>query len=56
MEEDLTEIDPNRETYKHYLFFWSGQLFSLFGSNVISFVIMWWLTVVTGNEIIVTLA
>ncbi|TFF90956.1 MAG: MFS transporter [Promethearchaeota archaeon] len=56
MEEDLTEIDPNQKTYKQYLFFWSGQLFSLFGSNVISFVIMWWLTVITGNEIIVTLA
>lgn len=36
-------------TFRNYLLFWTGQLFSLLGSSIIHFVVIWWITVVTGN-------
>ena len=45
------EIMPNKESFKNYLYFWSGQLFSLFGSMVVFFVIIWWITVETQSPI-----
>ncbi|MBY9014827.1 MAG: MFS transporter [Candidatus Lokiarchaeota archaeon] len=42
---------PNKESFKNYLYFWSGQLFSLFGSMVVFFVIIWWITVETQSPI-----
>ncbi|KON28846.1 hypothetical protein AC481_00315 [miscellaneous Crenarchaeota group archaeon SMTZ-80] len=50
------ESIPTKYNFKGYLFFWSGQLFSLLGSSVIHFVIIWWLTIVTGDPIILGLA
>ena len=46
----------NNTTFKEYLFFWTGQLFSLFGSMVVSFVIIWWIADVYVNEILLALA
>jgi len=46
----------NPKTFRNYLIFWSGQLFSLFGSMVVFFVITWWITVETGSAIILALA
>ena len=46
----------NEETYKRYLFFWSGQLFSLLGSLVIFFAIFVWITDVTGDPLMLALA
>jgi len=37
------EIQANQVTFRSYLFFWSGQLVSLLGSSVASFVIIWWI-------------
>jgi len=37
------EETANKETFKSYLFFWSGQLFSLLGSMVVFFVLMFWI-------------
>jgi DHA3 family macrolide efflux protein-like MFS transporter len=45
------EIIPTNKTFRNYLFFWSGQLFSLFGSTVVYFAIAWWITIETGNPI-----
>ncbi|TFG17231.1 MAG: MFS transporter [Promethearchaeota archaeon] len=36
-------------TFRSYLIFWIGQLVSLLGSSVIHFVVIWWITVVTGD-------
>jgi DHA3 family macrolide efflux protein-like MFS transporter len=46
----------NHETFKGYLFFWSGQLVSLFGSSVANFVIIWWITLETGSALYLSLA
>ncbi|MFX1316935.1 MAG: MFS transporter [Promethearchaeota archaeon] len=50
------EETANKRTYKNYLFFWSGQLFSLFGSTIVYFVIIIWLTLETGSAMFMTLA
>ncbi|MHA1413096.1 MAG: MFS transporter [Promethearchaeota archaeon] len=50
------EIIPTKKSFYHYLFFWTGQIFSLLGSLVVYFVIMWWLTVTTNDPMILSLA
>lgn len=45
-----------QDTFKHYLIFWIGQLFSLLGSSIIHFVIVWWITKITGNAIMLGFA
>ena len=42
----------NKETFKSYLFFWSGQLFSLLGSMVVFFVITFWIADVYNDPMI----
>ncbi len=42
----------NKETFRSYLFFWSGQLFSLLGSMVVFFVIIFWIADVYSNPLI----
>jgi DHA3 family macrolide efflux protein-like MFS transporter len=37
------EETANKETFRSYIFFWSGQLFSLLGSMVVYFVITYWI-------------
>ncbi|MHA2239073.1 MAG: MFS transporter, partial [Candidatus Hodarchaeales archaeon] len=39
-----------------YLVIWIGQLISLFGSGVVQFAIIWWLTTTTGSALILALA
>ncbi len=46
----------NKETFRSYLIFWSGQLFSLLGSTVVFFVIMWWITVEYKSPIFLAFA
>ena len=46
----------NKNTYKRYLYFWSGQLFSLLGSLVIFFAIFVWITDITGSAVMLSLA
>ena len=38
-------IVPTDKSLKSYWFFFSGQLFSLFGSSVVQFAIIWWLAI-----------
>lgn len=45
------EVIPTRKSFRNYLFFWSGQLFSLMGSLVVQFVITWWVTEITGSAV-----
>lgn len=48
-------IDPTISTFRHYLVFWLGQLFSLLGSSIVQFVIIWWITDITGSAVILSI-
>ena len=50
------ESTASSNTFKNYLFFWSGQLFSLLGSTIVQFVIIWWITVETKDLTIISVA
>ena len=49
------EVVPTLKSYRKYLFFWSGQLFSLLGSMVVHFTIIWWIQIKTGSPIFLSL-
>ena len=51
----MDSIATNK-TFSRYLFFWIGQLFSILGSSIIHFVIVWWITIVTGNAVLLGVA
>jgi len=42
--------------FKQYLFFWGGQLFSLLGSSIVSFVLILWISFETSSELMLGLA
>lgn len=46
----------NNKTLKSYLVFWIGQLFSLFGSTVVFFVLMYWIADVFRDPMMLALA
>lgn len=50
------EQTANKKTFRSYMLFWSGQLFSLFGSSVAYFVLIWWITETTQSAIILSIA
>ncbi|MBY8980344.1 MAG: MFS transporter [Candidatus Lokiarchaeota archaeon] len=52
----ITENLANQQTFKNYLFFWIGQLFSILGSSITHFVIIWWITITTGSILILSIA
>lgn len=47
---------PTQSTFRHYMFFWSGQMFSLLGSMVVHFVIIWYLTETTESAVVLGFA
>ena len=63
--EDVSKIDENikspkkfsRNSFQAFLFFWAGQLFSILGSNIVSFVIIWTITeLAPGNNTVLSIA
>ncbi len=50
------QTSATAKTFKSYLFFWSGQLFSLLGSSIIQFSLIWWITDTTGSAIYLSIA
>lgn len=50
------EIQADNKTFKNYLFFWIGQIFSIFGSSIVFFVLVWWITVTTEDPIAISIA
>lgn len=52
--ENYTQISTSK--FKSYLIFWIGQLFSLLGSSISQFAIIWWLTEASGSTIILSIA
>ena len=49
------EIIPTQKSFRNYIFFWSGQLFSLLGSMVVHFVIIWWIMIETKSPAMLAL-
>lgn len=45
----------NSQTFRRYIFMWSAQLFSIMGSAVVNFAIMWWITVLTGSATLLSI-
>ncbi|NHJ19764.1 MAG: MFS transporter [Candidatus Lokiarchaeota archaeon] len=43
-------------SFKSYVIFWIGQLFSLLGSSISQFAIIWWLTEASGSPLILSMA
>ena len=46
----------DQRTFRDYLYFWAGQLVSLFGSSVSQFVIIWWITLETQSALYLSLS
>ena len=46
----------DRSTFRSYLFFWAGQLFSLLGSLIVFFVLFVWIVDVTQNQSLLSIA
>ncbi len=56
MKTDKVVTETSGDSIKSYLPFWIGQLFSLFGSQIVSFVIGVWLTIEYQNEILLSIS
>jgi len=56
--EDTGEIEgiANSQTFRRYVFMWSGQLFSILGSSVVNFAITWWVLVLTGSPTLLSIS
>ena len=50
------EIQPDNKTFRSYLFFWVGQVVSIFGSSIVFFVLVWWITDTTEDPIAISTA
>ena len=50
------EIIPTESSFRQYLAFWGGQITSLLGSMVVQFVLIWYLTVITENPLVLSFA
>ncbi|MBY9002400.1 MAG: MFS transporter [Candidatus Lokiarchaeota archaeon] len=51
----MSEI-ANPKTFKSYIAFWSGQMFSLLGSSVVQFVIIFWILQITKSAVYLSIA
>ncbi len=51
-----TEGIANSQTFRRYIFMWSGQLFSIMGSSVVNFAITWWVLVLTGSPTLLSIS
>jgi len=51
------EIGPQASNWKTRFFtIWIGQAFSLFGSSLVQFALVWWLTATTGSATVLAMA
>lgn len=50
------DIIESKRKFRHYLSYWAGQQASLLGSSIVSFAIIWWLTVETQSEMMLGIA
>jgi len=56
MSKENISVNPTETSYKRYLFFLGGQLFSIFGSFVVQFLVLFWITEFTRDAIIISIA
>ena len=49
-------MQANQTTFRDYLYFWVGQLVSVFGSSISQFVIIWWITLETQSALYLSLS
>jgi len=54
--EDENYTLASKSTFKSYIFFWIGKLFSLLGSSISHFASIWWLTEASGIPVILSIA
>ena len=45
------KLPTEQEKFRSFVLFLSGQFASLFGSSVVMFAIIWWITVETGSAL-----
>ncbi|MHA1474529.1 MAG: MFS transporter [Promethearchaeota archaeon] len=55
-EKEEIELPSNQQTFQHYILFWIGQLFSVLGSSIVFFALIWWLTIESQSTTILALA
>lgn len=46
----------NNDWKPRFFFIWTGQAFSLFGSSLVQFALIWWLTLTTGSATVLATA
>jgi DHA3 family macrolide efflux protein-like MFS transporter len=51
-----TTVKPTEKTMRAFLILWVGQALSLFGSQLVQFALIWWLTSTTGSATILAIA
>jgi DHA3 family macrolide efflux protein-like MFS transporter len=56
MLEQQTVIEEEQQSLKGYFAFWIGQLFSMLGSSIVFFSIMWWVTIETKSAVFLGMA
>lgn len=49
-------MQSDYRTFRSYILFWLGQLVSLLGSSIASFVIIWWITLQTESAVYLSIA
>jgi len=50
-------MEPSEQrTIRSFLIIWAGQAFSLMGSQLVQFALVWWLTITTGSATVLSLA
>jgi DHA3 family macrolide efflux protein-like MFS transporter len=50
-------MEPSEKgTVRSFLILWAGQAFSLMGSQLVQFALVWWLTITTGSATVLSLA
>ena len=55
-ETEVIELTSNQQTFQQYIFFWIGQLFSVLGSSVVFFALIWWITIESQSATVLSLA
>ncbi|MHA2273829.1 MAG: MFS transporter, partial [Candidatus Hodarchaeales archaeon] len=48
--------NPSDKEFRFFLLFWAGQVQSLMGSNIIRFVIIWWIVLEYESAFLLALA
>jgi DHA3 family macrolide efflux protein-like MFS transporter len=56
MDQESNRISPNKRWLRSFAPIWVGQLFSLLGSGVVKFALVWYLTNRTGSVVVLTTA